>query len=174
MLNNIVNQATTPGGILAFILGIGTALVYQGLIKPWYCKRHGINLKYKISFRLTNLIIIIMVMSFIWTGSKLVDLTNQVAECQKQFNVAIVGSRHVAEQNDDLSVEQRLIVFNWLHDIVFPPLPYANMSVDDERRQQWGLSRTITADREFKSSIDRQSKVIDSRPPLPDPTCGRE
>ena len=174
MLDRLFEQATTPGGILAFILGTSTAFVYHKIAKPWWCKRHGIDLDYQVSFRLSNLVLVIMALSVVWTGVKYTELATQVAACQKEFNTALVQRSTVSRENDTLSIEQRLIVFNWMHDLVFPPPPVNEWPANDPRRQLWGINRTIEANEHFKDSIDRQTKLIDSRTPLPDPTCGRE
>lgn len=174
LVDKLIDQATSPGGILAFILGIITAVVYHGIVKPWWCNRKGIQLKYKVSFKVSNLVLAVIALSVIWTGVRYTDLASQVAQCQKEFNAALVARSNVSRENDDLSIEQREIVFEWMHDIVLPPAPVSDWEPNDPRRQTWGINRTIEANNEFKKSIDRQTVLINSRPALPDPTCGRE
>lgn len=96
-------------------------------------------------------------------------------DCQIEFNNALTERAKITTENDALSQEQRTIVFNWIHDLIFPPPPYAELDPNDPKRQAWTLLRTQDTDREFQQSINRQDDLQQKRKdhPYPDPTCGR-
>lgn len=103
------------------------------------------------------------------------ETAQEVQDCQREFNTALQARAKITTENDELSQEQRRIVFNWIHDLIFPPPPYDSMSNDDPRRQQFGISLTINTERVFQASLDRQEQLQRDRNshPLPDPTCGK-
>lgn len=102
------------------------------------------------------------------------ETATQAKECQEEFNRALTARAKITSENDDLSETQRLIVFTWMHDLIFPPEPYASMPTDDPRRQAYGYTLTINAERTFQASLDRQNELEKEREkhPYPDPTCG--
>lgn len=99
----------------------------------------------------------------------------EVKDCQREFNQALRDRAQITSENDDLSQAQRRIVFHWIHDLIFPPEPYASMDPNDPRRQQFGLTLTINTEREFQASLNRQDELEKDRDKraLPEPTCGK-
>lgn len=175
MLENWLNQATSPGGILAFVLGIISAIVYHGLLKPWWCNKHGHHLSYKISIKLTNVIMAIAALAIMWTGVRYTELASEVARCQTEFNTALRVRGEITQDNDRLSLIQREALANWIHDLIFPPPPYDKMDVTDRNRQAWATFRTVEADRTIRHAQEEQQQNDKERSehPYPDPTCGR-
>lgn len=103
------------------------------------------------------------------------DTSIEVQQCQRQFNAALKGRARVTNENDQLSQDRSTVVFNWIHDLIFPPSPYSSMATDDPERQRWALARTVDTDRQFRALIAKQNDLLDerNRNPLPDPTCGK-
>lgn len=95
--------------------------------------------------------------------------------CQKEFNTALRARAQITSENDELSQTQRRIVFDWIHDLIFPPEPFASMRTDDPARQDYGLKLTISTEHAFQASLDKQDVLQEQRDahPLPDPTCGK-
>jgi hypothetical protein len=81
----------------------------------------------------------------------------------------------ITKENDDLSEEQRVEIFNFLHDIALPPPPFSTMATDDPRRAQYGLRRLLETQGRLAASLNRQNVLQAYRDthPLPDPTCGK-
>lgn len=96
-------------------------------------------------------------------------------ECNIQFRAILLERAKITSENDDLSEEQRLIVFNWFSEILFPPSPWKELSVDDPVRQQYVLNRTLETQAAFRASVDRQNAIQVEREKhvYPDPTCGK-
>ena len=95
--------------------------------------------------------------------------------CQIEFAAALAERGEIANENDALSHEQRKIVFDWIHDLIFLPPPYATMDPNDPERQAFAILRTQDAERKFSELIKRQDNLIEERArhPYPDPTCGK-
>ena len=95
--------------------------------------------------------------------------------CQIEFTAALAERGKISNENDNLSHEQRKIVFDWIHDLIFPPPPYASMYPNDPERHAYGILRTQDTERRFADLIKRQDALIAERAkhPYPDPTCGR-
>ena len=112
----------------------------------------------------------------------------QNADCTRQFNQAIRDSRRISTENDSLSIRHRSLLsekgraetFMWINALKPPDPEIAKLSFADPRRQEWGrkvvddyasVARRI--DLEILDIEGQQRFLIASRPPLPDPTCGR-
>lgn len=99
----------------------------------------------------------------------------QVQDCQRQFNDALQNRAAITSENDELSQQQRRIIFDWIHDLIFPPKPYSDMPANDPQRRDYQLTRTIETERKLQDSLNRQDVLQKQRDahPLPNPTCGR-
>lgn len=97
------------------------------------------------------------------------------ASCQKEFYKALGNRARITGENDEISQNQRKIIYEWIHDLIFPPPPYNTMDPNDPLRQQYGLNLTINTDRAFHESLNRQDQLQNERDshPLPEPTCGK-
>lgn len=112
----------------------------------------------------------------------------QVQDCQRQLIEAIKGGRQVSAENDALSVQQRDLFAakddaetNMWRALLTPPDPaIAQLDTADPRRQHYSLDvlarytkDAADIDRKIRGISDRQTDLLASRPPLPEPTCGK-
>jgi hypothetical protein len=164
----------TPGGIAYFAAGFAAAFIarwvrckvkHRKLYIPWRYLGIAIGVSVIVTVSLQS--------SQAYTTAKETALEQKA--CQKEFNASLKARSQITSENDELSQQQRQILFDWIHDLIFPPQPYASMTTDDPRRQDYGMSLTINTDRVFKASLERQDALQKQRDehPLPDPTCGR-
>lgn len=174
MLTEAISNATSPGSILAFTLGVLSTIGYYMYLKPWWCRRHGQKVQ-RVAIKLTNIIMAVAALAVMWTGVKYTQLATEVARCQQEFNQALRVRGEITQENDRLSIRQREALANWLNGLIFPPPPYDTMDPNDPRRVKYGLGITLEADRIIKSAQyeQRQNDFKRSQNPYPDPTCGR-
>lgn len=183
MLNNLVAEAFSLGGALAFAAGLLTAFLYiHG--KCWFMKRKGTMLRsHKPRFSPVWLGIGLSLIAFMWITVKsnnaqtLAEQTAiEVAACQKEFNETLAKRSAITTENDRISLAQRDAIVGWVHDLVFPPPNIAGLPQDAPERQQYALQRTIQLDGFFRATQEEQRKNEQERAanPLPEPTCGRE
>lgn len=164
----------TIGGFMYFLAGFGFAYL-QHYVR---CKiRHR---SIKIPWQITGIaigIVAIIIVTFqsqiAYTTAKNTALEQK--ECNIQFRQSLIDRAKTTREDNDLSKEQRSIVFDWFHTILFPPPPYDKMSTNDPMRQQFVLNKTLETEDIFAQSIDRQTQVQIERDrhPYPDPTCGK-
>lgn len=164
----------TVGGSLYLLTGYALAFISRWV----YCKLKHENPA--IPWRAAGIVVGIIVMLTTGFQSQYAYVTaNQTAqdnkECQKQFNSALKARVKITTDNDEVSQNQRKIIFDWIHNLIFPPPPYNTMDTNDPRRQNYGLAVTINTDHEFRKSLDKQEELQRQRDahPLPDPTCGK-
>lgn len=164
----------TPGGIAYFLAGFGCAFVARW---AWCKVRHQeLNVPWRyvgIAIGVSMIVTVSLQSSQAYTTAK--DTAIQVQGCQREFLAALNARSRITAENDELSQAQRRVVFDWIHDLIFPPEPYASMTTDDPRRQDYGFTLTINTDRAFRASLNRQDELQRQRDahPLPDPTCGK-
>lgn len=100
------------------------------------------------------------------------------AKCQEQFNKALRIRGQITIDNDKWSRVQREALASWIHDLIFPPAPYASMKPDDPQRTAWTIVRTQQVDREIAQAQEEQRKNDEERSKpenqYPEPTCGLE
>jgi hypothetical protein len=164
----------TPTGIGYFTTGFIAAFVVRAV----YCrmKRQPLHLPWRaigIALGVSAIVVVSLQSSQAYNTAKRTAL--EVQDCQRQLFAAITSRARIAAENDEQSQAQRLIVYNWFHDLIVPPQPYASMDTDDPRRQQYGLALTVATEREFQKSLNRQDELQRQRDAhkLPDPTCGK-
>lgn len=100
--------------------------------------------------------------------------TQANADCVREFNQVLRERSAVTSENDQISIYQRELIYNWIHDLIFPPPEVADLPGSDPRREAWAISLTQETDRQFAESIQKQ-RANDARRaanPLPAPTCG--
>lgn len=164
----------TIEGFLYFLTGFGAAYLahcarskmrHKRITIPWHIAG--------ITIGAVALIVMITQTQIAYTTAR--ETAQEVQDCQREFNAALKARSQIAAENDELSQDQRLIVFNWIHNLISPPEPYASMRSDDPLRQQHNRTITIQTDHAFRLSLDRQDVLQDARArnPLPDPTCGK-
>lgn len=163
----------TVSGLARFLVGFGAAF----LLRYLWCKYKQPDT----TIAWPYIGIVVGVLVILWSSfqsQQAYTLAQQTAlevrDCQREFNSALQARVKITSENDELSQTQRRIVFNWIHDLIFPPEPYAGMDPNDPRRQQFGIALTIKTEHEFQASLNRQDELQKQRDqhPLPDPTCG--
>lgn len=164
----------TPGNMTYFAAGFAFAFVARWI---WCKVKHR---KYEIPWRYLGIAIgvcaivtVSLQSSQAYTTAKTTAI--EAKQCQEEFNAALKARSRITSENDELSQTQRRIVFDWIHDLIFPPEPYASMTSDDPRRQDYGYTLTINTEHTFQASLDRQEELQKEREqhPYPDPTCGK-
>lgn len=116
-------------------------------------------------------------------------LARDVAECQREFNEALVARSRITTENDQLSRQQRALLaeFNiaestWIDRLINLPPEIKDLPQSDPRVQTYGqtvtriyFQRIGRINSEIKSISDRQVQLDQARSdhPLPEPTCGR-
>lgn len=164
----------TISGLLYFLAGFGAAYVT-------HCVRAKMrNRTVTIPWHLAGIVIGVAAIVIVTIQTQIAYTTAQetaqeVQDCQREFNAALKARSQITSENDEISQAQRLIVFQWIHNLIFPPEPYNTMTTDDPRRQAYGFSLTIDTNHEYQASLDRQDALQKQRDahPLPDPTCGK-
>lgn len=164
----------TLSGLLYFLAGFASAYIthcvrakmrHREVTIPWHIAGIAVGL--------AAIVVITVQTQVAYNTAK--ETAQEVQDCQKEFNQALRDRARITTENDELSQIQRRIVFDWIHDLIFPPEPYAAMTTDDKRRQAYGLALTIRTEHQFKESLKRQDELQlqRQRSPLPDPTCGK-
>lgn len=100
--------------------------------------------------------------------------TQQNADCVREFQQVLRARSEITTQNDDVSQKQRMLVYGWIHNLIFPPPDIAGLDPQDPRRQKYGLELTQATDREFADLIKLQDEYDRQRAQhtLPPATCG--
>lgn len=100
--------------------------------------------------------------------------TQQNADCVREFQHVLRERSSVTSDNDRISQYQRTLVYDWIHNLVWPPPEIAKLDGADPARQKWAIDLTLETDRKFRASIDEQQENDEFRAahPLPPPTCG--
>lgn len=162
MLDSLANLFTIEG-LLHFMLGVVAACAYH-VAKARLRKR-------VITFRWQYLAMPLTVGVVVFTAVQ----TQQNADCVREFNQVLRDRSSVTSENDQLSIEQRQLIYDWMHNLVFPPPDIADLPGTDERRERWALEITIETDKRFRESLEKQRDNDEYRRahPLPPPTCGQ-
>lgn len=164
----------TIGGFMYFLAGFGFCYA-QACIRA-KMRHKEVRLPWRlagIAVGIAAMIVVTMQTQVAYTTAQ--ETAREVQECQREFNQALQDRARIAAENDELSQIQRRILFNWIHDLIFPPEPYTSMATDDQRRQAYGFTLTTKTEHALKQSMNRQDElqVERARKPLPDPTCGK-
>lgn len=187
------NEIVEWFGGFATITGL-TRVIFgyvAGIASYWlWCKyKHK---KFYINWRYVGIILGLCVMTFTSIQTNVAyNLAAKTAvetkECAKVFQEALIKSRDITTVNDKLSVDQRNLLAEkdrletefWMK-VLAPPEPIGSMDINDPVRQTYGLAvlkEYTVASAKLESKIqditDQQIKLAESRPPLPDPTCGK-
>jgi hypothetical protein len=164
----------TISGFLYFLTGFAFAYVQ-------YCVRAKIRHKrITIPWHLAGIAIGCAAIVIVSIQSSIAyNTANETAQAQKlcnlQFRSALIERSKITRENDELSQEQRRVLFDWINALIFPPEPYASMEPNDPRRQGYGLDETIETRNLLFDSLRRQDQLQKDREahPYPDPTCGQ-
>jgi hypothetical protein len=102
--------------------------------------------------------------------------TQANADCVREFNDVLRTRVQITTENDEVSREQRELIYQWIHGLIFPADPAtARLELDDPRREQDALELTIRTDKRFRELIEQQRGYERQRAenPLPPATCGQ-
>lgn len=177
-MNNVVGDwfsgFATIGGWLYFLAGFGFAYA-QACIRA-KLKHKQVQLPWRlagIAIGISAMIVVTMQTQVAYDTAK--RTAQEVQDCQREFNQALRSRVRISNENDEISQTQRRILFDWIHNLIFPPPPYDRMVTNDPRRQDYGLTVTINTESALKRSFARQDELQAERDshPLPDPTCGK-
>lgn len=96
------------------------------------------------------------------------------ADCTREFNQVLRERAAVTTQNDQISIQQRELIYQWIHNLIFPPPEIARLDTNDPVRQEYAVKLTRATDEKFAALIDKQREYERHRAanPLPPPTCG--
>lgn len=165
----------TLSGFLYFLAGFAAAHILY-LIR---CKIEHRSMKISwchsgIAVGVATIVIISLQTQVAYNTAK--HTAENARSCQIEFAEALSARSQITTENDDISQEQRKIVFNWIHNLAFPPEPWASMEGGDPRREHYNMIRTAEAEKAFQASLDQQDELQKRRAEsaLPDPTCGKD
>lgn len=152
----------TLNGLFNFMLGVGAAAVWHFVKAKLNGKTVRFNWKY-IAIPLVGAI-----------ATYISVQTQQNADCVREFQQVLRDRASVTSENDKLSQQQRLLIYNWIHALVFPPPDIARLSGNDPVREKWAVDLTVDMDRKYRASLDEQRENDEYRAahPLPPATCG--
>ncbi len=100
--------------------------------------------------------------------------TQQNADCVREFQQVLRDRSSVASENDRISQDQRKLIYDWIHNLVFPPPEIDKLDGADPVREKWAIDLTLETDKRFRASLDEQRENDEFRAahPLPPATCG--
>lgn len=100
--------------------------------------------------------------------------TQQNADCVREFNQVLRERSKVTTENDQISIEQRELIYDWIHELLFPPPEIAKLPGSHPAREKWAIDLTLKTDAAFAKSIQqqRENEAHRAANPLPPPTCG--
>lgn len=100
--------------------------------------------------------------------------TQQNADCVREFQQVLRDRSSVTSENDRISQDQRKLIYDWIHALVFPPPEIDKLDGADPVREKWAIDLTVETDKKFRASMDEQRENDEFRAshPLPAPTCG--
>ncbi len=100
--------------------------------------------------------------------------TQRSADCVREFQQVLRERSSVTTQNDQISIEQRELIYEWMHNLVFPPPDIARLDEGDPARKEYLQLLTEVTDERFAELIAKQREFerVRSENPLPAPRCG--
>jgi hypothetical protein len=164
----------TIGGFLYFLAGFACAYLIELVAAK--VRRRKLAIPWEtggIAIGVAAIVIVTLQTQIAYTTAK--NTAVEVQRCQVEFNEALRARAKITTENDEASQDQRRIIFDWIHDLIFPPEPFSTMDTNDRRRQEYGITRTIQTEQAFQKSLAKQDVLQRQRDehPYPDPTCGR-
>jgi len=152
----------TVGNMIWFCTGVAIAGIYH-LIKAKIQNRH-------VTMRWQFIGVPLAVGTVLYVAVQ----NQENANCVREFQQVLRDRSAISAENDAISLEQRHVVYDWMHNLVFPPPQVARLAPNDPDRQQWILDFTIDTDAKLRDGFDRQQANDAERAahPLPPATCG--
>lgn len=173
MPDGLLDQAVSPGGILTFILGVISGVLYWIVLKPLWCKlNHRPQPKYRIALNFTSIIMIIGIFAVVWTGVRLSELTTNVALCQEEFNTALSKSRDLNKEDRDLDVQWKTATLSRAARLIDIQKQFGNGPAYIEAKNSIDgiYFQTIQRIEDDRNDLE----VRRAQNPYPEPTCGRK
>lgn len=161
MLDWVLNLFTLEG-LWHFLIGVAAASV-------WHCAKAKVQGKIVVfKWKYIAIPLAISITMYIAVQNQ------QNADCVREFNQVLRERSSVTADNDRISQEQRKLIYNWIHNLVFPPPDIAKLDGTDPAREKWAIDLTLETDRQFRISLEQQRENDEYRAanPLPPPTCG--
>ena len=152
----------TLNGLGHFLIGVGVTSAWH-LIKAKLTGKLVIFKWQYITFPLSLAIVMYIAVQ-----------TQQNADCVREFQQVLRDRASVTTENDQLSQQQRKLIFDWIHQLVFPPPDIARLPGTDPTHEKWAMDLTLETDKQFRASLDEQRDNDDFRAahPLPPAQCG--
>lgn len=146
-----------------FGLGVVSSFVWH-LTKAWWQRRIMI-----IRWKYIAVPLVMLIAAYTAVANQ------QNANCVREFNQTLRERATISTENDAISLEQRTLIYRWMHDLVFPPPELADLELSDPARERWNLERTLHTDELLRESLEKQRDNDARRAanPLPPPTCGQ-
>lgn len=110
------------------------------------------------------------------TNSEHTDkLSEEVKQCQKEFNTALKERSQIQVENDDLAARDRAALRDWLSTLLQPPPDLAKLPSSDPVRQAWSIGVTQQYMHWAADIEQRRGDLAKKRQEhqLPEPTCGK-
>lgn len=145
-----------------FVLGVTAACTYH-IVKAKFQRKVVI-----INWQYITIPLVVLLAAYMAVQNQ------QNANCVREFQQTLRERSAITSDNDRLSIEQRVLVYDWMHGLVFPPEDIAALPGSDPRREKYALDLTIATDKKFEASLEQQRENDARRAanPLPPPTCG--
>jgi hypothetical protein len=164
MISQVTEQISnmfTLDHLAYFTAGVTAAWAWQAA-KAWIKHRHV-----RINFRPIIIMASVIVLGFITIS------THRASQCITEFNRVLTVRSMISDQDQEISLLQRKLIYDWMHQLIFPPPEVAKLEPNDPVRQQWAVGVTIDTDRQFARSLTRQSnnEMERAKNPLPTATC---
>lgn len=149
-------------GLAHFLIGVGAAAIYHAV----KAKLTGKILVFKAQYFAIPMAIAVMLY--------IAMQTQQNANCVREFQQVLRDRSTITSDNDRISQDQRKLVYEWIHNLVFPPPDIAKLDGNDPVREKWAINLTLETDKQFRDSLEQQQDNDDYRAahPLPPPQCG--
>lgn len=102
------------------------------------------------------------------------EYAQQTNDCLSQLITVLSARAKIAQENDDLSQEQRKAIFDLLGEALTPPPELRGVPPNDPRYVDWSTAITIKYYNIISKSQARQTVLAEDRKahPIPDPNCG--
>lgn len=151
----------TVDHLIYFVAGIAAAWIWQSAKASF--RHKSVRIKWRpLVVGMSVLVLLYVTIS-----------THKASQCVTEFNHVLGVRSAINDQDQAVSLEERKLIYDWIHTLVYPPPDIARMDPSDSRRQQWALNLTVQTDQQFAKSLQQQADNERARDenPLPNSTC---
>lgn len=147
--------------LIYFVAGVVAAWTWQTV--KWSLRHKSV----RINWRPLIIGMSIIVLAYVTIS------THRASECITEFNRVLHVRSGINDQDQAVSLDERKLIYNWIHTLIYPPTDIAKLDPLDPKRQQWALQLTVNTDDAFAKSLQQQADNERARAenPLPNPTC---